>query len=111
MVFRQVRYQTGEAPAVADEMKNGRIPCLDVDDREEFDRFVKELNKYGISRADDIPFDKNARDGIKEPEFEFRAAFYPDSLKDGSITSKDIMYIDVYFEPEIERTYDSVGEM
>lgn len=103
-MFKQIRYQTGESAEVASEMKKGIIPCMDVNDMEEFNIFKNKLLKYGIRFAEDIPYDKSARNTITEPEFEFRAAFY---IED----SKEISFLDVYFEPEIDRTYDSVGEM
>jgi len=42
---------------------------------DEFNWVVKKLEEYNIYLAKNIPFDKNARDRVKEPEFEFRAAF------------------------------------
>lgn len=109
-MFRQIRYQTGEALQVAKEMKSGAVPCLEVIDQDEFETFAERLLEFDIRKLEDIPYDRKARDGVKEPEFEFRAAFYP--AKSGSASGMpDIMYIDVYFEPEVERTYDSVGEM
>ena len=108
-MFMQMRYQTGEVLPIIEEMKNGSIPCLEVIDNDEFESFTESLIEFGI-RKSDTPYDRNARDGIKEPEFEFRAAFHP--VKTVMETHMpDIMYIDVYFEPEFERTYDSVGEM
>lgn len=109
-MFRQIRYQTGESAEVAAEMKSGGIPCLDVNDIEEFDEFINTLTRYGIRKADNIPYDKQARDKVKEPEFEFRAAFYHDS-PDKKQEAPVLVYLDVYFEPEVERTYDSIGEM
>jgi hypothetical protein len=105
-MFRQIRYQTGESKEVAAEMKSGYIPCIDVNDMEEFDTFAARLIQYGIKKNDTIPYDKNARDRVKEPEFEFRAAYY---LVDED--NKPAMYLDVFFEPEVDRTYDPVGEM
>jgi hypothetical protein len=109
-MFREIRYQTGESLQVFEEMKNGGIPCLEVLDHEDFESFAERLEAFGIKKSDGIPYDKNARDGVKEPEFEFRAAFH--SVEAGKTPQMpDTMYIDVYFEPEIERTYDPMGEM
>ena len=105
-MFRQVLFQTGELREIVQEMKNGGIPCLEVTDLEDFNSFTLRLSSFNIVIADDIPYDKKARDSVKEPEFEFRAAFYSDCPE-----IPEIMYIDVYFEPEYERTYDPVGEM
>ena len=110
-MFRQIRFQTGEVSQVASEMKSGGIPCLEVIDHDEFESFVKQLHKFGIEKSQDILYDKNARDRIKEPEFEFRAAFYLVEVDELSKVHPDIMYIDVYYEPDFERTYDSVGEI
>ncbi len=109
-MFRQMRYQTGEVPQAAEEMKKGEIPCLEVMGHDEFNAFAERLTAYGIQKSSKIPYDRSARDGVMEPEFEFRAAFHPADA-DRSLNMPDIMYIDVYFEAEIERTYDPVGEM
>lgn len=100
-MFYQVRFQTGEIEEVVSEMKAGKIPCMDVIDMDEYNLVIEKLSASGIQRASDIPLDKAARNRIKEPEFEFRAAF----------TSADniLMYIDFYFEPFIEKEYDSVN--
>lgn len=110
-MFRQIRYQTGESAEIAAQMKNGGIPCLDVNDIEEYNLFVKLLEKHNIIEAREIPKNKSSRDKIKEPEFEFRAAFYLDNIDSSTGMDKKTMYIDVYFEPDFEETYDSVGEM
>lgn len=98
-MFYQVRFQTGEIEEIVSQMKAGKIPCMDVTDMDEYNWVVEKLSSFGIQRASDIPLDKAARDRIKEPEFEFRAAF----------TSSDnvLRYIDFYFEPFIEKEYDS----
>lgn len=110
-MFRDVRYQTGELDQVAADMKKGLIPCIDVEDTLEYEWVVKQLEEYEIYRVKDIPVDKKARDPIKEPEFEFRAAFSDDPTGSSATGKKDLMYIDFYFEPIIEETYDPVGEM
>lgn len=106
-MFREIRYQTGEVREVAQAMKTGEIPHLEVNFIEEFELFAERLNEYGISKVKELPYDKNARDRVSEPEFEFRAAFSekPGAGRDG------LMYIDVYFEEDPEETYDPVGEM
>ncbi len=105
-MFHEVRYQTGEVREVAEKMKQREIPQLEVIDMEEFEIFAGRLNELGIFLAVDIPFDKTARDGVKEPEFEFRAAFTAAQDR-----VEELMFIDVYFEAEPEETYDPVGEM
>ncbi len=104
-MFYQVRYQTGELESVVSEMKNRNIPCMDVDNMDEFNWVVNKLSEYGIFRNPNIPLDKNARNRVKEPEFEFRASF--SQTKDTSDKDK-LMYIDFYFEPYIEKDYDPI---
>lgn len=110
-MFYQPRYQTGELKEIVEEMKKGNIPCMDVEGPDDFEFFVKKLLDFNIYKVEEKPYDKNARDGIKEPEFEFRAAFYYQPSGSGKPDRKEFMYIDVYFEPDHEETYDSVGEM
>ena len=110
-MFHEVRYQTGEVREVAEKMKQREIPQLEVIDMEEFEIFAGRLNELGIFLAVDIPFDKTARDGVKEPEFEFRAAFRDRTDTAAQDHVEELMYIDVYFEAEPEETYDPVGEM
>ncbi|NLD47712.1 MAG: hypothetical protein GX660_11010 [Clostridiaceae bacterium] len=104
-MFYQVRFQTGEIKEIVEEMKKGEIPCMDVVDMNEFNWVVQKLSEHGILRLENIPLDNNARDKLKEPEFEFRAAF--SQLKD-SKGENNLMYIDFYFEPFLEEEYDSV---
>ena len=110
-MFYQVRFQTGEIKQIIDEMKKGNIPCMDVNDGDEMNWFIKELESKGIFRVEDIPYDKNARDRVKEPEFEYRIAFYTSPVRASVLEGKTPMYIDFYFEPIVDRTYDPVGEM
>lgn len=107
-MFNQIRFQTGEIKEIIDEMKKGNIPCMDVDDEDDFQRFVNELSKRNILLAENVPFDRKARDGVKEPEFEFRAAFFDKEAGSTPLQSQDFMFIDFYFEPELEETYDSI---
>lgn len=100
-MFRQIRFQTGEIDEIISEMEKGNVPCMDVDDVDEFNWFLTRLAAKGISRVESIPPDKNARDRLKEPEFEFRAAFR-------SAKSDRIMYMDFYFEPDEEESYDAI---
>ena len=109
-MFYQVRFQTGEIKQIIDEMKKGNIPCMDVNDGDEMNWFIKELESKGIFRVEDIPYDKNARDRVKEPEFEYRIAFYTSPVRASGLEGIP-MYIDFYFEPIVDRTYDPVGEM
>lgn len=101
-MFYQVRFQTGEIEEIVREMKNGNIPCMDVVDMDEYNWVVQKLSEHGILRLENVPLDKNARDKLKEPEFEFRAAFSQ------SGDSNNLMYIDFYFEPFIEEDYASI---
>ncbi|RCX13856.1 hypothetical protein DFR58_11692 [Anaerobacterium chartisolvens] len=106
-MFYDIRYQTGEIEDIVAEMKNGSIPRMDVDNQEELEWFIGQLAEKGIYRVEGLPYDKSVRDRIKEPEFEFRAAFYTSPLDASQIAGVELMYIDFYFEPEIEETYDS----
>ena len=110
-MFYQVRFQTGEMPQIIDEMKKGNIPCMDVNDEDEMNWFIKELESKGIFKVEDMPYDKNARDRVREPEFEYRIAFYTSPVKAAGLDGKAPLYIDFYFEPIVDRTYDPVGEM
>lgn len=104
-MFYHVRYQTGEIEDVVKEMRTGSIPCMDVDDMDEFNWVVNKLKEHKVYLAKNISFDKEARDPLKEPEFEFRAAFA--SNEDEKAPAK-LMYIDFYFEPFIEEDYDPI---
>lgn len=110
-MFRQVRFQTGEMKEIINCMKDGDIPCMDVDDYDEFHQFVKQLKGQGIYPVEGLPHDKNARNRVKEEEFEFRAAFYTQKITAEETAGKKLLYIDFYFEPFIEETYDSVSEL
>ncbi len=109
--FRETRYQTGETEEIITEMKNGKIPCVDVDNQDELDWYIEQLKKHGIYRIDGLACDRKARDGVKEPDFECRIAFFTKPVKAGEIKPEYALFIDFYFEPEIEETYDSIGEI
>lgn len=104
-MISRIRYQTGELDDVTEDMRKGIIPCMDVRDRDEFEWVLEQLASRGIFRLAEIPEDKNARNRVEEPDFEFRAAFSPK----GSNNSK--LYLDIYYEPDFEKTYDPVGEL
>jgi hypothetical protein len=110
-MFREIRFQTGEVREVAEAMKAGSIPHLEVNYMEEFEAFAGRLQEYGLYRAEELAPDKTARDRIAEPEFEFRAAFRSKPAMPAAPGSEGLMYIDVYFEEEPEESYDPVGEM
>lgn len=110
-MFYEVRYQTGEMSQIIDEMKKGNIPCMDVNDNDELNWFIKQLESKGIYKIEGLPYDNNARDRVKEPDFEYRIAFYTSPVTSDKIEGKKPLYIDFYFEPIVDRTYDPVGEM
>lgn len=110
-MFYEVRFQTGEMQQIIDEMKKGNIPCMDVYDDDDMDWFIKQLGTKGFYKIKDMPYDKNARDRIKEPEFEYRVAFFTSQISAAELNGKKPFYIDFYFEPYVDRTYDPVGEM
>lgn len=107
-MFYQIRFQTGELSDIVNEMKKGNIPCMDVDDTEELNWFINQLTQHGIHKVEAIPYDKNARDRIKEPEFEFRIAFTDKQAISTEIEKAKLMYIDFYFPPIEEETYDPI---
>lgn len=110
-MFYIPKFQSGEAREVAEKLEKGEIPCLEVYDMEEFEYFVKTLGAYNYFLIKDWELDKKARDTVKEPEFEFRAAFYETNVNASETVTNKIKYIDVYFEAQPEDTYDNCGEM
>ncbi|MDF2985254.1 MAG: hypothetical protein K0R50_764 [Eubacterium sp.] len=110
-MFYQERYQTGEISQIIDEMKKGNIPCMDVNDNDELNWFIKQLETKGIYKIEGLPYDINARDRVKEPEFEYRIAFHTSPVTSAGLEGKAPLHIDFYFEPVVDRTYDPVGEM
>lgn len=110
-MFKEVRFQNGEVREVAAALKSGTIPCLEVTYLKEFEIFSDRLRAFNIFQVPGILYDKTARDGVKEPEFEFRAAFTGQEDISTSENRMELMYIDVYFEAEPEESYDPVGEM
>ncbi len=110
-MFYEVRFQTGEISQIIDEMKKGNIPCMDVIDNDDLNSFIQRLESNGIYKIEGMPYDLNARDRVKESEFEYRIGFYTSPVKASELKDKKPMYIDFYFEPIVDRTYDPVGEM
>lgn len=106
-MIQRIRYQTGELLEVSQEMKAGRIPCMDVDDQREFAWVIQELETYGLYLVEGLPLDRTARDTLKEPDFEFRAPFSTSRQTTGQAVQSELLYIDFYFEPLPEETYDS----
>jgi hypothetical protein len=107
-MFREIRYQTGEINDIITEMKKGNIPCMDVDDSEDMARFIKELSTRNFLVVQDMPFNRNARDRVKEPEFEFRVAFSEIAPLSDKNDINNVKFIDFYFEPDVEESYDSI---
>lgn len=110
-MFYQERYQTGEIKKIISDMQNGLIPCMDVDDSEELNWFIGQLQENGLYKVSGQQYDVNARDRVKEPEFEYRISFYSSPITMQEAQDKKLMFLDVYFEPIIDRTYDPCGEM
>ena len=101
-MFRTVKYQTGELKSIVNDMQNGKIPMLEVDNLDELNWVLNELENYSIFKVPDFKPDKKARDAVKEPDFEFRLAFcYNNDLS-------NIMYIDIFEEPIPDRDYDPI---
>lgn len=107
-MLRQFRYQTGEIDEIVAEMKKGNIPCMDVIDSNELEWVIKKLQDHGVYKVEGLPYDKTARDTVKEPEFEFRIAFSDRPLNADEISGNKLMYIDFYFEPIPDRDYDPI---
>jgi hypothetical protein len=80
-MFRTTRYRTGETEDIIKEMKEGKIPCVDVDNPDELEWYLKYLNQFGIYKVEGLHYDRNCRDTIKEPEFECRIGFYTNMMK------------------------------
>lgn len=111
-MFVHIRYQTGEIDQVIEEMKKGSIPCMDVDNYDEYNWVIGQLENKGMFKIPEFSHDIDARDRVKEPEFEFRDAFYTSpAFEAGSLDKSKLLYIDFYFEPVEDETYDSIGEM
>ena len=101
-MFRTIKYQTGELQSVVNDMKDGKIPMLEVDNLDELNWVLKQLEKYLIFRITNLKPDKNARNAVREPDFEFRLAFsYNNDLS-------KIMYIDIFEEPIPDKDYDPI---
>lgn len=110
-MFYHIRYQTGELDDVVRDMHEGKIPAMDVMDLQELEEVLVRLENHKVYRIKDCPYDTNARNVLKEPDFEFRIAFYEKPVSYTEADDNKIMYIDFFFEPYIDKTYDPVGEM
>lgn len=107
-MFYHIRFQTGEIKEIIEDMQKGNIPCMDVIDYDDLNNFLKSFSDYGYYKVKDLDYNRNARDKVKEPEFEFRITF---SNKDDifeNLKNEKLFYIDFYFEPYIEETYSSI---
>src|SRR3989339_1891076 len=102
--MKRIRYQTGEINEVIKEMEEDKIPCIDVVDDDEFKWTIIQLESKNIIKDTSIENNRNARDRLKEPEFEYRIAFKYKNLENNIMNNK-IMFIDFYYEPIIEETY------
>ncbi|MBP5426513.1 MAG: hypothetical protein J6Y29_01220 [Clostridiales bacterium] len=101
-MFRTLKYQTGELNAVVNDMRNGIIPMLEVDNSAELAWVIDELKKYSVFRMENILPDKKARDAVAQPDFEFRLAFSIDN------DTSNIKYLDIFEEPIPDRDYDPI---
>ncbi|HEX9061645.1 MAG TPA: hypothetical protein VF941_15800 [Clostridia bacterium] len=110
-MFYDIRFQTGELDDVIASTDKGSVPCMDVLDGEELNWVIDELAKKGLYKIEYMPYDKNARDKLKEPNFEYRVAFSRHRTTAGKIPQDEIKYVDFYFEPDLDETYDSIGEL
>ena len=110
-MFVHIRYQTGEIDQVIEEMKKGNIPCMDVEDSDEYNWVISQLRNKSVYKIEKFSHDINARDQVQEPEFEFRDAFSLTNANGSEIHKSQLMYIDFYFEPIEDETYDSIGEI
>lgn len=107
-MFKQIRYQTGEIKEIIEDMKCGKIPCMDVDNNDEYEWFLGQLELNSIYKVKALDPDKYARDRVLESEFEFRVAFSDSPIFAQNIDVQKLMYIDFYFEPIEDETYDSI---
>lgn len=107
----RIRFQTGELKEVSSEMLSGKIPCIDVDDNDELNWVINKLSDFDLIVNEEIPYDTEARDKLKDPEFEFRIAFIK-KAKDSINSSKtEKLYLDIFFTSTFEETYDDIGEL
>lgn len=102
-MFYHIRFQTGELKEFSEEIKRNTVPCLEVTDLDEYSWVCSELIKYGVFYRTESEPDRNARDRIKEPEFEFRAAF-----SDKETGGSQNWFADIYMEQIPDKDYDSI---
>jgi hypothetical protein len=107
-MFYSIRFQTGEIKEFASEIKIGKIPCMDLIDMEEYRQVCIALRSFGVYEVEGQTYDVNARNRVKEPDFEFRAKFHVNADSQKGDKDNCEMFADFYFEQYIERDYDSI---
>ncbi len=100
MGFRGFRYQTGEADEFVPVLREKGIIQADIDYIEEIPVYYDVLKPFGITPDTDTKPDFNALDGVENPEFYARYAFFDSDGKR--------LFIDFFHIEEPEETYASV---
>ena len=108
VLWKGIRYQTGEIKKVAEELKKGKIVEMDLDFEEELDEVITDLEEEGIYKIKDYPYDYNAIDLVENPEFMLRAGFYTEPVNINDINEEKILFIDFFMIEEQEEDYDEI---
>lgn len=106
--WRGFRYQTGEVKEIAQKLKVHDIVQVDLDRDEELDELIKDLEQESIYQIEGLPYDEQALDLVKEPEFRFRIGFSTGPVKADEIDRDKILFIDFFTIEEPEESYDDV---
>lgn len=99
-IWREFRYQTGEADEFVPVLREKGIIQADIDFLPEIDIYIEKLKPFGINIDPDWEIDYDALNKEENPEFYARYAFLD---KDGKR-----LFIDIFHIEEPEETYASV---
>jgi hypothetical protein len=102
IIKRGFRYQTGEIKDIAEKMKKGNIPEIDIDNDEEYNSVIEDLKKYNINLMENVEVDEHAVDTVEKPEFQFRTTFYIENDKNKTA------YADFFMIEPPDETYADV---
>jgi hypothetical protein len=100
MIYFPIRHQTGEISEIVAALREGKIPPIDIDSKQEYAYVLAQLAQNGFNPAV-AALDKNAYNTVEVPDFDFRQSFHDEN--------GNIVHID-FFSPTIhDRDYDSTG--
>ena len=99
-VWREFRYQTGEAEEFVPVLRKEGIIQADIDFMSEIDVYIEKLKPYGIQLDTSWEIDYDALDKEENPEFYARYAF--------TDIDNRRLFIDIFHIEAPEETYDSV---